>query len=112
MADNLQVFIVRDFTEIRTFASFARAKTELVLRDSGRRYVFEVDSTEQDTGTGAALRPLDVAIGSPGRWIARGTLSGRVQEIRDANKLSQFAWTDEGGAVITEEGIQVQTPNI
>lgn len=112
MVQALQVFVLRDFTEIRTFSVFDRAKTELILRGSGRRYIFEADSTEQDIGNGAAFRPVDVAIGSPGRWIARGALSGRVQEIRDANKLSQFAWTDEGGAVLTEEGTQVQAPNI
>lgn len=71
MAEALQVFIVRDLTEVRTFSSFPRDKTDLLLEAEGRRYRFDPESIVQDVGDVRVIRPFDVPAGSPGRWTSR-----------------------------------------
>lgn len=70
MADAL-LFFVQDHTEIRHFDAFERDRVELVIRFTGERYWFDVESTLQDVGDGKTLRPVDIASGSPGRWRLR-----------------------------------------
>ncbi len=70
-ATNLQVFFVNDLLDIRSFKGFDRAKTILELTSIGRYYFFDPDSIAEDVGDVRVLRPSDVAINEPGRWISR-----------------------------------------
>ncbi len=65
----LQVFAVQNVTEIRTFSSFPRTRTELLLKPTRERFTFDPDSLAQDIGDGRFFRPLDISTTSPGRWV-------------------------------------------